>query len=731
MDVFAKLKTRLDKLASSRQSSGNLLIKFQQCWDTIHHELTTPHVPPRPVERTPIPGALNQMLDILLTEQRNLETSPTPATNPCAEHFLNTDLLNELVNLSRGDDPPGVKQEVIQTLSRLVGMLEAQSLFHRAVNGAVAKVVAQALVERSIACEGAVLELESNVATKVNELPPLLNLFFTQKTAIPQSVTAEAEASANLTPPDGPVSAVGGMVGATTYTQPIKPVGSTMLPSNTTDFDFPLFDHLMRYLNTEGRHGDVARTSCSLLLDAGHPDMPTYLSQSDFVITVIGGLGGLFSQLPPQLPHVPGPGYDRIGRRSQGYASVTFARDVESLQSLMAFAHGVVVRFPDAEVSNRILRDFAITFLDGAVKPLLMTASDFDGTMEALLFYVRAMFEATPADGPLAILLARFLLHGDEYETGEGDQEHDESTLDADGVSNKVAAAGTGGLRDVELLVRDVLISKLNSLSEQVVTGTLRLLHLLLDRNRDVALPLLVEAVGKPRKLIGSVDGNSDAAHLDAQQQAAVARQWLALLAPDDGIAFEKTLEAYLEDAETAAARTSSPDATVDGSKSSSLTASPAQLSRDPTLQKLLSKLQTFFSQSTDINLALTGVLTLLCADPRLAPYLFAADVILPTIEPAVDALEVEDHDLHHHPHHVVSLHTVMMRLRAEADALGREQQVRREEGSDDEDGNADGNQDDVWQAESNRVVLEEFGKELVAVLLMAEGMGQGHIDFV
>ncbi|KAI8586127.1 Retinoic acid induced 16-like protein-domain-containing protein [Geranomyces variabilis] len=773
MDVFSKLKSRLDQLALSprKASAGNLLHKFQICWDAVQYELTAEAEEnlTRTVDETDIPSSLQQMLDILLKEQRSLETGLISA-NSCAEMFLNTDLLGQLVALSATDTPLGFRREVISMLSALISLLEGQSLFHKSVNGAIRVLIAEALADRSFKYEAEMLELESNIATKIKELPALLNLFFIHNTVRPKNVPAQEEQeethSESLTPPV--TQMLGGMVGAI-----------SVAPSVKSAYQFPLFDHLMRYLNTEGRHGDVARTSCSLLLDVGTPDMQKYLAESDFVIVVTAGLGGLFSQLPAQLPADAAiEGRRRHGGR-QGYARVTFARDIESLQGLVAFAQGVVARWPDDDaLASGILRGFRRVFLDHAVKPQLMTASDFDGTTVAVLFYVRKMLAAVPPRSEIAEVIIRFLLDGEEG----GDEVAPSSRGGREGLDSPNADHVHRTDNDVELQVRDVLISKLNSLSEPVVTDTLRLFHLLLLNDPALALPLLVDAIDVPAQN-AVTDGNSALSPppppvvraLDPEQQSTVVREWFALIDRAGGgnaaaatDRFETSLDAYLHDAEQAVAAYNTDD--NDKHRQQQFTpTSPVRLDRDPTLHKLLDKTATFFSQTPGINLALTGVLAHLAASVQLAPYLFAADHIFPLAgEGHGNGADVEEDDedgIATQPPRRASLHTTIAGLNAEVDArraaMGEEAFEARmalavADDADEEEERArarigaggSGGGSDPWRGTDygggearddfverqwwkNVLVLNEFAKEMVALLIVSDGIGQQHIEFV
>ncbi|KAJ3173843.1 hypothetical protein HDU87_007346 [Geranomyces variabilis] len=775
MDVFSKLKSRLDQLALTprKASAGNLLHKFQICWDAVQYELTAEAEEnlTRTVDETDIPSSLQQMLDILLKEQRSLETGLISA-NSCAEMFLNTDLLGQLVALSATDTPLGFRREVISMLSALISLLEGQSLFHKSVNGAIRVLIAEALADRSFKYETEMLELESNIATKIKELPALLNLFFIHNTMRPKNVPTQEEEQeeSRSDSPSPPVtqSVAGGMVGAI-----------TVAPSVSSAYQFPLFDHLMRYLNTEGRHGDVARTSCSLLLDVGTPDMQKYLAESDFVIVVTAGLGGLFSQLPAQLPADAAiEGRRRHGGR-QGYASVTFARDVESLQGLVAFAQSVVARWPDDHaLAGGILRGFRRVFLDHAVKPQLMTASDFDGTTVAVLFYVRKMLAAVAPRSEIAEVIIRFLLDGEEG----GDEAAPLSRGTREGLASTNADQADRSDHDVELQVRDVLISKLNSLSEPVVTDTLRLFHLLLLNDPSLALPLLVDAIAIPAQH-AATDGASALSAppppvvraLDPEQQSTVVREWFALIDRAGGgnaaaaiNRFETSLDAYLHDAEQAVAAYNNDD--NDNHRQQQFTpTSPIRLDRDPTLHKLLDKTATFFSQTPGINLALTGVLAHLAASVQLAPYLFAADHIFPLAGDGngngADVDEVDEDGIATQPPRRTSLHTTIAGLNAEVDArraaMGEEAFEARmalavADDADEEEERArarigatgSGGSSDPWRGTDygggetrddfverqwwkNVLVLNEFAKEMVALLIVSDGIGQQHIEFV
>ncbi|KND04303.1 uncharacterized protein SPPG_00036 [Spizellomyces punctatus DAOM BR117] len=672
MDLLTKVRSQIEKLGP-RRSTGNLLHKFQICWDTINFEVQVESNLSRNVDRTEIPQALQQMLDILVKEQSMVDRG-LHTTNGCAEMFLNNDMLGQLVKLSQADVPLGFRGEVIQTISSLISLLEGKSLFHKSVNGAAVALMRSALASRDHKYEDAMLELESNISTKIHELPALLHLFFTKR-PVTSNVSTEA---------------VGGLVGARDDQDSGLDEGS---------YDFPLFDHLLRYVHIEGRRGDVARTSCLFLLQLQQDELQDCIARSDFAITVIAGIGGLFSQLPPQLPDL-NPG----GR--QGYALVTFTRDVESLCGLLRFVQDVLAKCPSPDTCEAILREFRVTFLEHVVQPQLMTASDFDGTTVAVLYYICKMLDVVWEER-FSSIFVRFLLQGDDVS-----DDQDATAID-----------------DVELHVRDVLVSKLNSLSEEVVTQTLRFFHSLLTKHRVQVLALLLETMSEPK--FAELSSNFT---VDAHQHLAVVRRYFALMntahaAVDHGT----TLEAYLEDAETAllssrmTSRASSP--TKDKTKGESITIENAELleqldrlGRDATLQKFIGKLSTFFSHSMEINLALTGVLSKVAASPHplLNLYLFSSDILLGPQHP--------------------SLYVIITRLLAEVstkraqlgeDVFDNRLEMTRAALYEGDWVEGVGELDLEGEFVKNVVVLEEFVKELVAVLVTRGEVSAEEVAFV
>ncbi|KAJ3047197.1 hypothetical protein HK097_000151, partial [Rhizophlyctis rosea] len=615
-DFLDRMLTSL-KQSPQRIRTSNSLHKFQRAWDDIvvEHKLESNWT--RQVTQTDIPNALEQLLDILVKEQAVMNDGLE--TGRCTELFLNDDMLGQLVEISENDVPLGFRSEVIHFLSSLISLLDGRILFQSTLHRATLKLMKTCLADKEKKYEDAMLELENSIAFKIHELPELLEMFFT-KNMVPRNVAAESLPTSSTDP-------------STT---------ASNQPSSIRDFEFPLFDHLMQYVHLEGRRGDYARTSCMFLLELAKGDLQQYIAASDFATIAVAGLGGLYSQLPQALPETP-----RAGTRPT-YAWATFTKDLESFLNLLRFVQDVLLKCPSPLITEAIRTELETTFLNNVVKASITTASDFNGTTVAMLFYIQQMLETIRED-QLSELFVNYFLQSED--------DHDDSEPETPS--------------EIQLHIRDILISKLNSLSEQVVTGMLGLIQSLLENHSSRALHLLVERL-PPRKagFNGAISpllwerNAQDMVIMDVDQHLAVVTRYFQLVQPDTAAATrETTIEAYLQDAEKFVRtynRTLPKGAALNPKifpRSSSL-ATPATVSqksalatgtggkppidsrvleqmrkvgRDPTLNKLLKKFGTFWSHSMGINLALTGVLAQLAAapEPVLYTYLFSGDILL------------------------------------------------------------------------------------------------------
>jgi hypothetical protein len=518
-DLGESFKTNILKKNSpayKAKERAQLLEKFQTAWENIKLDYITESNWTKHVNQTDIARCLQTMGDVLLREQAI--TDGGVDAGGCTEMFLNDDIMAQLVKISENDLPIGFRGEVIRFLANLITVLDSKILIQNAIHRPTLSLIKMALLDKEQKYENDLLILENDIATIIRDNPHLLYIFFSRAHA-PRNVSKESIAAGQaFTSPVASPKMIRTSSSAGKDQLANLQQHDTEFESIMPEYEFPLFDHLLRYVHLEGQKGDFARQACLNLLELATSDLARYISKSEFASIAIAGLGGLHSQLPLRIPSgiawgesfksnssgnavVPESG----GRSRAGNSRVTsaidaFRNDMQSFVRFLSFIQGVILRCPNQIITSAMLADLKGTFLDNIVQCSITSASDFDGTTVASLFYLQQMLEVIKED-QLSAILCLFLLNGDE------DDEDEEEDV-GDGKDGKkgveqtiISPAGSKASMESELRlhVRDILISKLNSLSEEVVTATLYLLQSLLTHHSHHALPLLIERLPLPK----------------------------------------------------------------------------------------------------------------------------------------------------------------------------------------------------------------------------------------
>ncbi|KAI8612112.1 Retinoic acid induced 16-like protein-domain-containing protein [Chytriomyces sp. MP71] len=468
-------------VAKARPSSvylapGLLMHKFVRAWDSIVLDYETESNWTRHIDDTDIPRNLNIMVDILVKEHAVVDGGVD--SGGCTEHFLGEDMMSRLVSFSEADVPVGFRGAVITFLTNLLLVLDPKILIHNAIHRPLLTIIEQCLQNNKYDRE--LLQLELDICGKVYDFPQLLHIFFTKSTTLGKS--------------NG---------GGITYE-----VGS---PALITGYDCLIFDHILRFLHNEGVPGDFAREAALFLVELAAGDLSTYINVSEFSAVATAGLGGVFSQLPSRIP--PGISWgDQFKSRSIGNGTRSsrpveaFRADVEALIRVLNFVQSVVLRCPDGDITVAILEDFQGTFLDNIVQSSLTSASDFDGTTVSTLFYIQKMLETLKEESMVAMML-QFLLSSDVDDDIEDEAKkkamrksiHRRSMRPSSIMSRGSLLPGAGMFgtaedkREMRLHVRDIVISKLGSLSEEVVIATLNLFRVILSHHSSHAIHMLIE----------------------------------------------------------------------------------------------------------------------------------------------------------------------------------------------------------------------------------------------
>ncbi|RCH80045.1 hypothetical protein CU098_003715, partial [Rhizopus stolonifer] len=435
----------------AQPTSAMQLAKFHKCWDYVHNifiaedRKTNLHV-----KQTEIPERLRQMVDMLVDEEARQEDN---ATGVCMEYFLKNGLLQYLVNVSeKMNYPEGIRGESIRMIASMVDLLDERFLVHNAVHKPTIRLLRFCVLDerqRELDHED-VVDLMYIICSKIHGFPALLNIFFHDKHW--------------LTTPQKTLD---------THTDP--------------QYEFLLFTYLLRFVHREGRSGDYARTGLLFLMEMATDQLGDFIFQSDFATIMAAGLGALYSQLPRKLIVKD---EDEINQTTSSYllgqdldprsfpsdeagaelsSSASFKYRLDSFLKLVEFCQDILLRCPHEAISKRLLVCIQTIFVENILYPSILECSDHDGSSVAVVSYIDLMLQ-TIQQPDLAHVVVGYL-------TGEPCLE--DPTL-GDHPTSAYAAAE-------RYTLKDLILSRLSSVSQPTVIATLKLLKTLVVKHCSYA----------------------------------------------------------------------------------------------------------------------------------------------------------------------------------------------------------------------------------------------------
>ncbi|KAI0748064.1 Retinoic acid induced 16-like protein-domain-containing protein [Daedaleopsis nitida] len=367
MDYFSKF------LRSNTQPTPKAEVdhaqEFHKSWALIKNTLLHPDERQltRGIKSTNVPAHLQSMVDSLVWESTRTEEGTTGA---CLEYLLKNDVLGTLVKLSESDRPFGIQAEVLRAVQNMVVLLDEQFLVHSAVHKAVLRLLRNCVGDdlqeqldgrnkpmgaagntdrtQPSEYEEDLVNLLCILCSRIRTYRELLMIFFHDKQwyrpeplfaveeeeeeeddDVPEQPTL-AEQSAKQTAPDTTVSH-----------RPMSPAPSQQteisgLSSSTTkkpEYEFLLFNYLLRFVHREGQIGDFARAGLLFLMDVAMSPVDTshksaedlrtststlaapetdpntdaalalaeYILDGDFSDVLAAGLAAVYSLLPTKL----------------------------------------------------------------------------------------------------------------------------------------------------------------------------------------------------------------------------------------------------------------------------------------------------------------------------------------------------------------------------------------------------------------------------------------------
>ncbi|PBP17180.1 hypothetical protein BUE80_DR012125 [Diplocarpon rosae] len=395
--------------------------------------------------------------------------------------------------------------------------------------------------------------------------------------------------------------------------------------------DFPLFYLLIDYIHHEGRIGDFARTGLLYIIEAASSSvaLEQWIVESDLATLMATGLGALYSQLSRKLvidhtledlpPILALSDYEKPHTTSEivSSSSPDFQMHMETFLSHLVFWQDVLNHCKSGEVKQTLLEHFQVIFLQQLLYPSLLESSDVDGgSSVAVLTYLRRILEALEHPDMIHLILHYLLALPDTVQPASGSRAsisaaRKRKSMDlATMMSTQVEAASTPALFNLV----DLIQASLRSLNEQTISVTLQLISVILRRHHRYAVTTLlwtsqVLADG-PQRTIGAHEMEMD---------------FLLTLAGDVGgdDNFDEAYENHIKDcmsmleSHACSITLIAPRSAGATSKFSGIQSTIPGVPRDirshtlrpedPMLKTLVLILASFFTNSIETNLSLTG----------------------------------------------------------------------------------------------------------------------------
>ncbi|XP_078095849.1 FHF complex subunit HOOK interacting protein 2A-like [Mustelus asterias] len=176
--MFSKLTALLQQAVDTGEEPIQLLDSFISHWKGITNYYIVTTDDTLPVKQTDIPWRLRQMLDILVYEEKQMERGET---GPCMEYLLQHKILETLCTLAKAGYPPGMKQQVLLLITKLLGQIQQPLLPHINVHRPVQKLIRLCGEGPGSKTEKEEVQFLTTVCAKLSQNPYLINFFIEKK----------------------------------------------------------------------------------------------------------------------------------------------------------------------------------------------------------------------------------------------------------------------------------------------------------------------------------------------------------------------------------------------------------------------------------------------------------------------------------------------------------------------------------------------------------------------
>jgi hypothetical protein len=528
------------------------------------------------------------------------EESRAPAPHLCLQYAATNQIYVTLTRAAIVSHNEGLIHSTITFLATLVDSEEEDFLssqpFAKSLMRLVTRVVDAGNVLLELDTETAILELLFTVAAKIRLQPGILPVWF-----------------ASSAKPD------------LDYTNVKEKKGFVGISQKD---DFPLCYLLIDRVHHDGRIGDFARTGLLYIFEATgrSVDLEDWVVSSDLPTLMASGLGALYSQLSRELsilhPDATLPAVlamsDYSTTHPRATAESAFSErhrsHMTTFLSYLAFWQDVLDHCRSAEVKQTLLDHFQILFLQQLLYPSILQSSDTDaGSSVAVLTYVTTILAALDYPDLVHNILAYLLAIRDAPTPADMERKPErrssEPPRSPTAIKRRQSLMLLAATKDPEDAVEptlfnlvDLISNSLSSNNGSTVYAALSLASTIINRQKKYAFGTLLKSHDVSTNGATRTAGAQDL-ELEKYSELALSLHELGLDEAYAGLADDVrlTIETQVSFGQP------SPDPSV---SSESQKTNMYTLREEDAFMRLLSALlRSFFTNSVDVNLALTQVL--------------------------------------------------------------------------------------------------------------------------
>ncbi|KAE8381171.1 Retinoic acid induced 16-like protein-domain-containing protein [Aspergillus bertholletiae] len=510
-------------------------------------------------------NSIDRLNSVLSDESRG------PAPHPCLAYAASSQIFVTVTKLALSSYDDGMLRSAAVFFNTLIDSEVDGVVDNRLFARALVDLVRRA-DKHSEDVEGRLVELLFGVANNIRLQPDILPAWFA-----PRSEDQDREQQTNT--------------------------GAEFAGATRKD-DFPLFYLLVEYVHHGGRAGDFARTGLLYLIETASrsKNLERWLIESDLATLMATGLGALYSQLgslsfdetsDDRMPHIVALS-DHA--KQETALPPAMGQSVDSFMSYLLFWQDTIDHCKSAEVNGTLLDHFQVLFLEQLLYPSLLESSDVEGgSTAAVLTYLYRILESINQDDLVHRILHFLLASPSDMETSPTLKVNmsvsRRKSLDVLAAFSEEAAKPSPSLFNL----RDLALLGLQSANRQTVLATLRLMAVILQRHHTFARSLI-------RTVPGQYAGQRTVGQLNAELEQ--------LMGMATSIVDDPTLDDSFEDYLKDASYILESHLYIPPAETGLEDDLPLEIRQeDPIVQELLNCVETFFTNSVIVNLALTEVL--------------------------------------------------------------------------------------------------------------------------